>query len=161
MYRCDFNYRDINWHSWSTFHNEESKEPAFIETINDCYFNQHNLENSRRRGNDEPSLIDLVFTDGSMQVSDVHHQAPLGKSDHNALTFKFNCYLDYSKPQERFVYDKANFDDMRKNLAEEKRCDNFIASVNVMSIEQLGIQSKRRSLVSAIILCQKISSEPD
>ena len=88
---------------------------------------------------------------------------PLGKSDHNALTFKFNCYLDYSKPQERFVYDKANFDDMRKNLAEEKRCDNFIASVNVMSIEQIwdSIKTKIISLRDNFVPKKSNSSRPD
>ena len=106
-HRClvgDFNFKDINWTSWSTFHNDDSKEQTFIETIRDCFFHQHNLENSRRRGNDQPSLIDLIFTDESMQVSDVHHQAPLGKSDHNVIPFKFNCYLDCSNPKEKLLY---------------------------------------------------------
>ena len=92
-HRCivgDFNFKEINWSSWSTPHNEESKEQKFIETIRDCFLHQHNLENSRRRGNDQPSLINLIFTDEAMQVSDVHHQAPLGKSDHNVITFRFN-----------------------------------------------------------------------
>ena len=98
----DFNYKDINWVSCTTPHNEESKEHEFIETVRDCYLHQHNLENSRHRGNDEPSLLDLVLTDESMQVTEVLHQAPLGKSDHNVITFQFNCYLDYSKPREKF-----------------------------------------------------------
>ena len=58
----DFNFKDINWTNWTTFHNEDSKEFKFIETARDCYLHQHNLQNSRRRGNDEPSLIDLIFT---------------------------------------------------------------------------------------------------
>ena len=86
----DFNFPDINWDSWTSPHSEVSKEYKFIETIRDCFFHQHNLENSRRRGNDEPSLIDLIFTDELMHISNVCHPSPLGKSDHNVITFNFN-----------------------------------------------------------------------
>ena len=58
----DFNFKDINWASWTTFHNEESEEAKFLETMRECYLHQHNEENSRQRGKDEPSLIDLIFT---------------------------------------------------------------------------------------------------
>ena len=106
----DFNYREINWISWTTPCNEDSNEAKFAETIRDCYLYQHIDESTRRLGNDEPSLIDLVFTDEDMQVSDVTHHAPLGKSDHRVITFKFNCYLDYSKPKEQYVYENADFE---------------------------------------------------
>ena len=55
-----------------------------------------------------------------MQVSDIAHHAPLGKSDHSVITFKFNCYLDYTKPKERYSYDKADFQAMRSHLVETK-----------------------------------------
>ena len=139
-HRCivgDFNLKDINWSLCSTPHNDESKEQKFIETIRDCFLHQHNLENSRRRGNDQPSLIDLIFTDELMQVSDVHHQSPLGKSDHNVITFKFNCYLDFSKPKEKPNYDKGDFDAMRDRLTRDNWLEDFIASSTGKSPEQL------------------------
>ena len=44
------NFKDINWVTWTTFHNEESKEAKFIEAIQDCYlYHQHNQQDSRRR----------------------------------------------------------------------------------------------------------------
>ena len=46
---------------------EESREARFIESIRDCYLYQHIEQVTRRRGNDNPSLIDLVFTDEEMQ----------------------------------------------------------------------------------------------
>lgn len=133
----DFNFKDINWVSWTTFHNENSKEAKFIETARDCYLYQHNLQNSRRRGNDEPSLIDLIFSDESMHVSDVEHHAPLGKSDHDVITFKFNCYLDYAKPKDRYVYHKADFEAMRNSLIEENWTDEYINKGYNMSCEEL------------------------
>ena len=66
-------------------------------------------------------MIDLIFTDETMQVSDIVHHAPLGKSDHSAISFKFHSYLDYTKPKERYSYEKADFQAMRNHLAETKR----------------------------------------
>ena len=43
--------------------------------------------------------------------------SPLGKSDHSVITLTFNCYLDYSKPKERYLYNKADYDEMKKHLA--------------------------------------------
>ena len=83
----DLNFKDINWESWTTFHNEESKETKFIEAVRDGFPFQHNHQNSRIRGNDTPSLIDLIFTDEAMQVPDVEQQSLLGKSDHNLIIF--------------------------------------------------------------------------
>ena len=56
-----FNFRNINWFTWSTLHDEESKEPQFIETIRDCYLYQCLLKPTRSRSTDNPSLIDLVL----------------------------------------------------------------------------------------------------
>ena len=80
--------------------NEDSKEMKFIEVVRDCYLHQHLEKPTRKRGNEEPSLIDLVLTDDVMQVTDIVYHAPLGKSDHNIISFNFNCYQDYSKPKE-------------------------------------------------------------
>ena len=104
-----FNFRHINWESQTTFHNENSKEAKFNETIRDCYLHQHNQRNSRIRSDDEHFLIDLIFMDEAMQISDIAHHTPVGKSDHNVITFKFNCYLGYLKPKDRYLYNKADF----------------------------------------------------
>ena len=53
----DFNYRSINWITWTTNHGEESTEAKFIETIRNCCFYQHIEQVTGRRGNDNPSLI--------------------------------------------------------------------------------------------------------
>ena len=112
----DFNFRDIDWTSGSTPHNEFSKESKFIETIRDAFLYQHVIKPTRRRGNDHPSVLDLILTDESMQVSDIAHHAPLGKSDHSVITFKFHCYLDHTKPKQVYSYDKARFPEMRNDL---------------------------------------------
>ena len=62
---------------------DESKKAKFIETIKDCFLFQHIDKPTRVRGNDEPSLIDLLLTNEELQVSNTVHHAQLGKSDHS------------------------------------------------------------------------------
>ena len=142
----DFNYRDINWLSWTTSHNEESKEANFIETLRDCYLYQHLQEPTRSRGSDDPSLIDLILTNESMQVSDIQYHAPLGKSDHCVITFNYHCYIDYSKPKERFVYQKADFDSMRNHLALSRWSEEFLLRNQNMSVDDLWNSFKSKIL---------------
>ena len=104
--------RKINRFTWTTSHNEESKEAQFIETIHDCYLYQHLLEPTWSRSTDNPSLIVLVLTIEVMQVSHIEYHAPRGKSDYCVITFKYHCYVDYSQPKE-YVYHKTDFNSMR------------------------------------------------
>lgn len=124
----DFNFKDINWSNCTTVHSEISKESRFIETVRDCYLTQHIERPTRRRGNDNASLLDLVLTNESMQISDISHLAPLGKSDHCVLAFNYHCYLDYARPKTTFSYDKANFQAMRDTLKKENWLANFLVN---------------------------------
>ena len=115
-HRCivgDFNFREINWKTLTTSFGESSAESKFIETIRDTFLHQHVTEVTRSRGNNIPSLIDLILSDEESQVSGIQHHSPLGKSDHNIILFDFHCYLDFSKPKETFVY--AMRDDVRRS----------------------------------------------
>ena len=122
----DFNYRDINWKTWTTPHGESSKESRFIEALRDCFLFQHADEATRSRGNDEPSLIDLILTNEELQVSDVVYQSPLGKSDHSVIVFNYHCYLDFSKPKTFFQYHRADFDGMIEELESSKWKESFL-----------------------------------
>ena len=101
----------------------------FIGTKRDCYLHQHLQLPTRRRGNDEPLLIDLLLTDEIVQVSDITHHAPLGKSDHTIITFLFNWYLDFSKPKEQFEYEKADFQSMWNHLKESNWEEKYLAEL--------------------------------
>ena len=157
----DFNFKDIDWANWTTFHDEGSKEATFIEAIRDCYLHQHNEQYSRRRGNDKPSLIDLIFTDEEMQVSEVIHHAPLGKSDHDVITFKFNCYLDSSKPKDVFVYAKADFESMRRELTESDWEEIYLSDGGEKSVEDLWhtLKLKLLELRNKFVPKQKFSTK--
>ena len=88
----DFNYKNINWSTWTTACNENSTE-TFIEADPDFYLYQHVEEITRRRGNDNQSLLDLIFTNEAMRVSDIQHHSPLGKSGHSVVSFVISILL--------------------------------------------------------------------
>ena len=163
-HRClvgDFNFPDINWKHWTTNHDENSKEVRFIETLRDCYMFQHNDQYTRRRGNDNPSLIDLILTDEALQVSQITQHSPLGKSDHNVITFTFNCYLDFSKPKEMFAYDKADYEAMKKDLTETEWTENFTLSVTSKNTNELwnDLKTKLNTLRDKFVPVKMISDK--
>ena len=85
----DFNYKDINWQTWSPNKGEEFK---FIECLRDNYLYQHVNKPTRGRGADTPHLLDLIMTNVEEMITDIDHLSPLGKSDHSVLSLKINCY---------------------------------------------------------------------
>ena len=116
----DFNLKDINWNTWTTNHNEQSKEFRFIEMIRDCYLYQHVLEPTRCRGSDDPSTLDLILTNEQLQISDLQYHAPIGSSDHTVITFKYRCFFDYVQPSTRYAYDKVDYEKIREYLGNGK-----------------------------------------
>ena len=65
---------------------------------------------TRFRGDDEPSTIDLIFTNEENMVSDLEYTSPVGKSDHCVLLFRFNCHtiIKHEKKTKR-LYKQANY----------------------------------------------------
>ena len=163
-HRCivgDFNFKHINWSSWSTPHGENSVEEKFIEAARDSYL-QHVEKPTRRRGHDDPSLLDLILTDESMQVSEIAHHAPLGKSDHSVISFDFNCYLDFSKPRENYSFDKGDYVGMRYKLANSNWMKEYMKIDDKSTVEDkwLSLKSMLSELRTTFVPKQKISGKP-
>ena len=83
---------------------------------------------TRRRGSDDPSLLDLIFTNEEMQVSEITHGAPLGKSDHDVLSFRFHCYVEFSKRKERHVFERGDYEAMRNSESMKTWREEFLKS---------------------------------
>ena len=126
----DFNYKAINWTSWTSTCGEESAENQFLEACRDCFLHQHVERPTRRRGDDEPSKLDLIFTNEEMQVSEVKHSSPLGKSDHDVLSFEFQCYVDYSKAKERYLFSNGDYRGMRSSLTNSNWIEEYTNLAN-------------------------------
>ena len=158
----DFNYRKIDWTSWITECGEESSEAKFIECLRDCYLHQHVEEPTRRRGSDEPSLLDLILTNEEMQVSNVTHHSPLGKSDHDFISFDFHSYLEYTQPKERYQFLKGNYVAMRSEVKKSKWVETFISDSSLKTVEELwtSFKDKLLSLREGFVPKAKSSDKP-
>ena len=112
----DFNYPGIDWNRSTTTGEDTNtnQEYQFLETVRDTYLYQHVTENTRGRGTDTPHLLDLVLTNEEGMIEQVEHEAPLGKSDHCMITFKFNCYTEqHNKTYQKWYYERGEYDSMR------------------------------------------------
>ena len=79
----DFNFRNINWEQNSTRGGDTTScDHRFLEAIKDCSMYQHVTQPARGRGEDAPSLLDLILTNEQEVVSALKYISPLGKSDH-------------------------------------------------------------------------------
>ena len=113
----DFNYKEIDWETWSTSKSETSDEQSFINCIQDQYWYQHVTSPTRYRAGVEPSTLDLVFTNEESMIEQISYQSPLGKSDHSALYIKFLLKQSSKfQPKTVHMYDKGNYQMMNEEL---------------------------------------------
>lgn len=113
----DYNYKHIDWDTWTTTKNETSEEQAFITCIQDLYWYQHTTEPTRYRQGDHPSTLDLIFTNEESMIEQVAYQSPLGKSDHSVLSLKFLIKQTAKfKPKIVHQYDKGNYRMLNRDL---------------------------------------------
>ena len=132
----DFNFPTINWENWTTPHIEESKEEKFLEAIRDSFLLQHVDEPTRCRGSDDPSLIDLIFTSEENQIRDLQYLSPLGKSDHNVLTFTFACYTERKVNSKRYVFEEGDYTAMKQFIVANDWSEALLRSMEEKSVEE-------------------------
>jgi hypothetical protein len=53
--------------------------------VRDTYLSQHVTKETRFRGDNQPSLLDLIFTNEEGMIDTIEHNAPLGNSDHETI----------------------------------------------------------------------------
>ena len=78
----DFNFREINWETMTTGVGETHIASLFVESVRDSYFVQHVTKPTRIRKGNEPSVLDLIFTNEEDMVSELDYLSSIGKSDH-------------------------------------------------------------------------------
>ena len=116
----DFNYRNIDWKSWTSSSPNTCSDHKFIESVRDSYLYQHILEPTRSRVGQLPSCIDLVFSNESEMINTVEYHSPLGKSDHCVIEFDFHCYTNQEQNSKtRFIYDKGDYNKMKDYLSRD------------------------------------------
>ena len=116
----DFNCSGINWEDFSTTEqNVDSLSFKLIETIRDCFLHQVIVENTRARGTNDPSLLDLVLCYDNMLINHLEYHSPLGKSDHSVICFNYQvkCVKCTYKLKKTF-HDKGNYKEKEEYLNE-------------------------------------------
>ena len=73
---------------------------------------------------------------------ELKYQAPLGKSDHSVLLFSFNCYFNNKLSSKKYLYDKADFEEMKKSLEETNWLEDFIQNANLLDVEEARLKLK-------------------
>ena len=77
-----------------------------------------------------------------MQVFDVSHNRPLGKSDHSVITFNYHCYLGYAT--HKYNYRKANYDGMKEHLEESNWNCNFVEKTKDKTVKEVWLSLKSK-----------------
>ena len=83
----DFNFPQINWNLNTVQGGETTDQHKFLDATQDAFLHQHVHHFTRVRGDDQPSLLDLVFTREPLEVENMKFKSPIGTSDHCLLTF--------------------------------------------------------------------------
>ena len=110
----DFNRRKIDWKTMSSSCPNDRK---FIEAIEDSYMTQHVNEATRGRGNDTPTLSDLVFSSKAENIEQVKMNPPLGRSDHNIVKILYRHQSETIQDKTISNPKKADFKKMREKLS--------------------------------------------
>ena len=113
----DFNYPLINWEANYSLAPPNSDTAKFLTTTNECLWHQHVNGPTRTRMGENPTTLDLVFTNEEGMIDTVQTASPLGKSDHCLLYFHFNCYTRRTENASlRYNYKKADKEKLRKRM---------------------------------------------
>ena len=82
----DFNFPNVNWHSWSTPSNVVGG--LFLDTLDDEFLIQQVTFAASFRDSQTPTL-DLIITTDDVQLHNLAADAPLGRSDHVMICFDY------------------------------------------------------------------------
>ena len=81
----DYNFPEIKWDENTVSGSEQSTAAKFFDATQDAFLYQHIFKLTRQRSGQQPSILDLVFSNEQYMVDNVTHLAPPGYSDHESL----------------------------------------------------------------------------
>ena len=143
----DFNYPQIDWEMGRVEGTEASSHVQFFDVTQDLFWCQHvNFPTPVREGC-APSILDLVFSDDEQAVSELIGSAPLGKSDHIVVTWK---YL-FEDTQDKTS--KVNGQPIKRNFkkANYKRISEELGGVDWTSLATTSVNEAWEKIESVIM----------
>ena len=117
----DFNHPEIDWENETTPNNSDHKASIFMEkVVRDNFLFQHVKRPTHYRGEQNPTLIDLILTNEEGMINKINHRAPIGRSHHQVLSFDYIAYSqDRSSEQERYIYSKGDYNKIREEVKQQ------------------------------------------
>lgn len=113
----DFNYPEVNWEENQCHVATQRNAYDFLESIRDAFLYQHVKNPTRYRIDQEPHILDLIFTNEEGMIDDLEIEPPLGKSDHSVLTFTFivETVTEPSKTT-KYMLNKGDYNKLRDQM---------------------------------------------
>ena len=114
----DFNFPAIPWAS-PIFSEDPTVEDEFVNTLDEAVLNQHVRDFTRKRGTDNPSLLDLVITDNQQTINNLKILEPFGNSDHSLLSWKSTFLATINtdhEPEPKANFFKGDYQHMKRDL---------------------------------------------
>ena len=116
----DFNFPEIDWINNRVKGSQESEPQRFYDLLQDEFLVQHVCKPTRVRGNQKPSLIDLVISKDENMIDEIQHLAPLGSSDHEGLTWTYVTHSSVRTAKEGSSspnYKKGNYQEIKRHFS--------------------------------------------
>ena len=113
----DFNCKEINWEEMACKGSEESWGVRLLNWAEENLLTQWIDCDTRFRGSDTPSRLDLLFTSDDEIIERIWCECPLGKSDHTLIgttLTKGMVEIKEDYKMERYRYNKANYEKLRE-----------------------------------------------
>ena len=106
----DFNFRDIDYSTYSVNAGDSSDAYKFFNKTQDLYLIQHVTETTRKRSGAQETVLDYIFTNEDNLVDNLQYLTPLGKSDHVCLVWDYVVSVtENTSKQRKFNYWKGNY----------------------------------------------------
>ena len=112
----DFNYGSVDW---ETMYSDDEVEMTFLDSLINEGLHQNVEEPTRHRGQNEPTILDLLITKDDTNIDEIAYNSPLGKSDHSVLMFSYRCYPDADVEEGyKLLYHKADIQAMKNEMSQ-------------------------------------------
>ena len=114
----------------------------------DAFLIQHIHEPTRLRQGQQPSLVDLLFTNRDDMVTSTELLPGLGKSDHSVIICNLACSPLHRREQERYNYRKADFDKLLMCLSQV----DWSVTLDGLTVDETWLRIKTH-IVEAVDQC--------
>merc|ERR1712035_278838 len=97
---CEVREEEVKDWSWNR---------ELFNLVTQSLLHQHVNKPTRMRGEDRPTIVDLLFTRTEEEVTNIQYKTPLGNSDHVVLQFDFLVQYDVEDVKEKYKEDRLNY----------------------------------------------------